>query len=94
MHVEDKMSLEQFEQLKETFYRSNADNYHGYLTKDQFKVAISGLLGVHDQDQMLSLLFVKVMLLDWLLSSYPDVIIALAYNNNCYGNSHLCTHLE
>ena len=63
MHVEDKMSLEQFEQLKETFYRSNADNHHGYLTKDQFKIAISELLGVHDQDQMLSLLFVKVTLL-------------------------------
>ena len=60
MHVEDKMSLEQFEQLKETFYRSNGDN-HGYLTKDQFKVAISGLLGIHDQDHMLSLLFVKVI---------------------------------
>ena len=62
MHVEDKMSLEQFEQLKETFYRANynGDN-DGYLTKDQFKVAISGLLGIHDQDHMLSLLFVKVM---------------------------------
>ena len=61
MHVEDKMSLEQFEQLKETFYCSNGNN-HGYLTKDQFKVAISGLLGIHDQDQMLSLLFVKVFI--------------------------------
>jgi len=59
MHVEDKMSLEQFEQLKETFYHSNNDN-QGYLTKDQFKVAISDLLGIHDQDHMLSLLFVKV----------------------------------
>ena len=61
LHVEDKMSLEQFEKLKKTFYRSN-DNHHGYLTKDQFKAAISGLLGIHDQDHMLSLLFVKVMI--------------------------------
>ena len=60
VHVEDKMSLEQFEQLKETFYHSNSDKY-GYLTKDEFKVAISGLLGIHDQDHMLSLLFVKVI---------------------------------
>lgn len=59
MHVEDKMSLEQFEQLKEKFYHSNK----GYLTKDQFKVAISELLGLHDQDHILSLLFVKVNIL-------------------------------
>lgn len=64
IHVEDKMSLEQFEQLKETFYSNDGDNHQGYLTKDQFKLAISGLLGIHDQDHMLSLLFVKVMLLD------------------------------
>ena len=76
MHVEDKMSLEQFEQLKETFYHSNGD-CHGYLTKDEFKVAISGLLGIHDQDHMLSLLFVKVMLLN-VLSFHTH------YNSHCH----------
>lgn len=63
MHVEDKMSLEQFEQLKEKFFRSSDGDDHGYLTKDQFKVAISGLLGLQDQDHVLSLLFVKVMIM-------------------------------
>jgi len=59
MHVEDKMSLEQFEQLKNRFYQGSSDG-DGYLTKDEFKSAISELLGVRDQDHVLSLLFVKV----------------------------------
>ncbi|XP_065898350.1 cilia- and flagella-associated protein 337-like isoform X2 [Dysidea avara] len=69
MHVEDKMSLEQFEQLKDRFYQGSSDE-DGYLTKEEFKFAISELLGVRDQDHVLSLLFVKIDttcdgLIDW-----------------------------
>lgn len=59
MHVEDKMSLEQFEQLKDRFYKGSSDE-DGFLTKQEFKSAINELLGVRDQDHVLSLLFVKV----------------------------------